>query len=68
MNLVSGEEIAEIFTYYYAYSEQTPTAMNLGVLIGTGGSGGSCRRIFLQLMPDADEEVISKSGEGYFKS
>lgn len=59
VNLVSGE-IAEDLTYYYAYSEQTPTAMNLGVLIGTGGKVEAAGGYFLQLMPDADEEVISK--------
>ncbi len=58
-DLVSGE-IAEDFTAYYAYSEQQPTAMAIGVLIGRDetciGAGG----IIIQPMPNCSEESIEK--------
>lgn len=61
-NLVSGE-IAEDFTAYYAYSEQQPTAMALGVLIGRDerciGAGG----LIIQPMPGCSEESIVKAEE-----
>lgn len=59
-DLISGE-IAEDFTAYYAYSEQQPTAMAIGVLIGKGdiciGAGG----IIIQTMPGCSEESIIKA-------
>lgn len=54
--LVSGE-IAEDFTKYFAESEQTPSAVALGVLVDKDGvkkAGG----YLLTLMPDATEEDI----------
>ena len=54
--LVSGE-IAEDFTKYFAESEQTPSAVALGVLVDKDGvkkAGG----YMLTLMPDATEEDI----------
>ena len=55
--LVSGE-IAEDFAAYYAYSEQQPTAMSLGVLIGKErtciGAGG----VIAQSMPGASEKSL----------
>lgn len=63
VELVSGE-IAEDLTYYYAYSEQTPTVMNLGVLIGAGGKVQAAGGLFIQLLPDADEEVIEMVERG----
>ena len=55
--LVSGE-IAEDFTAYYALSEQQPTAIALGVKIGTDlkciGAGG----VIMQAMPGASDAAI----------
>ncbi|HBR01962.1 MAG TPA: Hsp33 family molecular chaperone HslO [Ruminiclostridium sp.] len=59
VDLVSGE-IAEDLTYYYAYSEQIPTVMNLGVLIGAGGKVEAAGGFFIQLLPDAREDSIEK--------
>jgi len=58
VDLVSGE-IAEDLTYYYAFSEQVPTAMNLGVLIGKDGHVAAAGGFLVQLMPDTPEEMIS---------
>ena len=56
--VVSGE-IAEDFTNYFAKSEQTPSAIALGVLVDKNGikSAGGYK---LSLMPDATEEEIEK--------
>lgn len=59
--LVSGE-IAEDFTKYFAESEQTPSAIALGVLVDKDGvkkAGG----YLLTLMPDATEEDIKQIEE-----
>lgn len=63
VELVSGE-IAEDLTYYYAYSEQTPTVMNLGVLIGTNNTVMSAGGFFIQLLPGATEEAIEAVERG----
>lgn len=55
--MVSGE-IAEDFTYYFTVSEQTPSAVSLGVLTRSDEveeAGG----FIVQMMPDASEETIS---------
>lgn len=55
--LVTGE-IAEDFAAYYAFSEQQPTAIALGVKIGKDrtciGAGG----VVLQALPGASENVL----------
>lgn len=60
--LVSGE-IAEDFVAYYAYSEQRPTAMALGVKIGKDltcvGAGG----VIITALPFASEENLIKAEE-----
>ena len=57
VNLVSGE-IGEDLAYYYAYSEQVPTVVSLGVLIGADENVVTAGGYILQLMPGADESLV----------
>lgn len=57
VELVSGE-IGEDFAYYFTLSEQTPTAVSVGVLVGTDGNVSSAGAMILQMLPDAKEEDI----------
>lgn len=52
-------EIAEDFTYYYAVSEQVPTAIALGVLVNKNGTVKKAGGYILQILPDTPEEIIS---------
>jgi Disulfide bond chaperones of the HSP33 family len=58
IELISGE-IAEDLTYYYAKSEQTPSAIGLGVLIDTDTTVRQAGGFIIQLMPDAPESVVA---------
>lgn len=58
VELVSGE-IGEDFAYYFTLSEQTPTAVSVGVLIGKDGNVASAGAMILQMLPDATETDIS---------
>ena len=58
VDLVSGE-IGEDIAYYCAYSEQIPTVVSLGVLVDFNGNIVNSGGYFLQLMPGADESLIS---------
>ena len=53
-------EIAEDLTYYFATSEQVPSAVGLGVLVDKDGSVKQAGGFILQLMPFTSDEVIEK--------
>lgn len=57
--IVSGE-ISEDFTYYFATSEQTPSAVGAGVLVDTDYTIKAAGGFIVQLMPGATEEVVTK--------
>lgn len=52
-------EIAEDFAYYFAMSEQTPTAVSAGVLVGPKDQVEAAGAMIIQLLPDATETDIS---------
>lgn len=57
--IVSGE-ISEDFTYYFATSEQVPSAVGAGVLVNPDHTILASGGFIVQVMPGADESVIDK--------
>ena len=53
-------EIAEDLTYYFATSEQVPSAVGLGVLVSPDGTVRQSGGFILQLMPFTTDDVIEK--------
>lgn len=53
-------EVAEDLTYYFARSEQTPSAVALGVLVNPDGSVAQAGGFIIQMMPGAEEEIVEK--------
>ncbi|RXZ79302.1 Hsp33 family molecular chaperone HslO [Paenibacillaceae bacterium] len=57
--IISGE-LGEDFTYYFATSEQTPSAVGLGVLVDTDGSVIQAGGFIVQLLPGLQDEDITR--------
>lgn len=57
VRLVSGE-IGEDFSHYFLHSEQTPSVVSVGVLVGKDRKTLSAGGLILQVLPGADEAVI----------
>ena len=60
-------EIAEDLTYYFATSEQVPSAVGLGVLMNKDNTVRQAGGFILQLMPFAEESTIAKLEENVQK-
>lgn len=50
-------EIGDDLAYYYTVSEQTPSAVGLGVLVDRDYSIKAAGGFLIQMMPDANEEI-----------
>ena len=59
VELVSGE-IAEDFSYYFAKSEQIPSAVGLGVLFDNDSKVKAAGGFLIQVMPGCKDEDITK--------
>jgi molecular chaperone Hsp33 len=60
--IVSGE-LGEDFTYYFAKSEQTPSAVALGVLVDTDYSVKAAGGFIIQLLPGLNDQEITEIEE-----
>lgn len=56
--IISGE-LGEDFTYYFAKSEQTPSAVGLGVLVDTDNSVIVAGGFIVQLLPGLNDDEIT---------
>lgn len=56
--LISGE-IGEDFAYYFAESEQVPTSVSVGVLVGLNGECLAAGGFIIQVMPGCEESTIA---------
>ncbi len=57
--LLTGE-IGDDFAYYFNISEQTPSVVSVGVLIGKDGNVAKAGGYIIQPLPDCEDEVIDK--------
>ena len=56
--VLQTSEIAEDLTYYFATSEQIPSSVGLGVLVGKDYTVAQAGGFIIQLMPFADDKVL----------
>ena len=59
VDLQTGE-IGDDLTYYFAASEQTPSAVGLGVLMNKDNTVAQSGGFIIQMMPFAEKETIAK--------
>ena len=56
---LTTSEVAEDLTYYFAASEQVPSAVALGVLMEKDNTVKQSGGLIIQLMPFADEKIVT---------
>lgn len=56
---IQSGEIAEDFAYYFTKSEQTPSAVALGVLVNPDGTVKVAGGLIIQLLPGCAEEIVA---------
>lgn len=56
---LTTSEVAEDLTYYFASSEQVPSAVALGVLMEKNNTVKQAGGFIIQLMPFADEKIVN---------
>ncbi len=56
VELLSGE-LSDDFTHYMAASQQTPSAIALGIFVGREGDVEASGGLMVQMMPDAGDEI-----------
>ncbi len=61
--VLQTSEIAEDLTFYFATSEQVPSSVGLGVLVGKDYHVAQAGGFIVQLMPFAEDKVIDKLEE-----
>ncbi len=61
--VLQTSEIAEDLTFYFATSEQIPSSVGLGVLVGRDYKVAQAGGFIIQLMPFAEDKVIDKLEE-----
>lgn len=60
---LTTSEVAEDLTYYFAKSEQVPSAVALGVLMSKDNTVKQAGGFIIQLMPFAEESIVSRLEE-----
>lgn len=58
--ILQTSEIADDLTYYFATSEQVPSAVGLGVLMNKNNTVRQAGGFIIQLMPFAEDDLIDK--------
>ena len=66
VDLQSGE-IGDDLTYYFAISEQVPSAVGLGVRMNKDNTGRTAGGFIFQVMPFAEDKTISRLEENVLK-
>ena len=61
--VLQTSEIAEDLTFYFATSEQVPSSVGLGVLVGKDYHVAEAGGFIIQLMPFAEDKVIDRLEE-----
>jgi molecular chaperone Hsp33 len=56
---LQNSEIAEDFAYYFTKSEQTPSAVALGVLVNPNGTVQTAGGLIVQLLPGSSEATVT---------